>query len=311
MDESSVREALRRAMSDAEPPLGSLISSSLQAAARLRRRRRLQLASAGAAAVAVLAGGIPAAVIAGRTPATSGSSTHSTASAHASSPATAAPQPPQGFRLVRPVVPAQVHDGPYVYATGQSVGQLILDLLPHGSRVVPGSTFYAEGTVKPSACPPALVCLPMGQITVQAGGVSSRLYLDVDGRQAAPLTTCADDGEDNISCRLYQLPGRVAVQEDLEGNDTLADGRTEGVPVGGNGFMANQFWCGAAVQRAGGSEVSIEEDPIRVGGSRPGFALTEGQLVQLAADPRWGVTMSASFVRAARHLRVPGVKLAD
>ncbi len=299
MDQAAVREVMHQTSTAGEPPLGSLIRDSLQTGLRMRRRRRLQIAGAGAAAIAVLAGGIPAAVGAARTSAASGSTARSTATAQGTSPAARAPQPPQGFRLVRPVVPAQVRRGPYLDTTGQSAGQLILDLLPHGSSVVPGSTFYAQGTDN-STCRRGLACLPSGQLTVRAGGVSSLLFLQVSGKHE-PLTTCADDGEnsilDNISCRLYQLPGRVAVQE------YLADIK------GSHGFTAEGPWFGVAVQRAGYSQVSVTQEPVRVAGSRPGFALTEDQLVRLAADPRWGVRMPASFVLAARPLHLPGVKL--
>lgn len=71
-------------------------------------------------------------MIAAGVPALSGKLSH----AGAANPAAVSPagKLPGGFRLVTPVVPAQIRRGPYVQDTRRAVAQLMLDGLPraHG-----------------------------------------------------------------------------------------------------------------------------------------------------------------------------------
>jgi hypothetical protein len=126
MDEMAVRAALRRVVAADEPPVGALVGEALRAGLRLRRRRRLQAAGACLAAVTAVAAGVPAVVALGQAPPAGTSAS----SAGGGPGQRVHVRLPAGFRMVSPVVPAQIPAGLQVRATTRSVASLLLAVLP-------------------------------------------------------------------------------------------------------------------------------------------------------------------------------------
>jgi hypothetical protein len=279
MDEMAVRAALRRVVAADEPPVGALVGEALRAGLRLRRRRRLQAAGACLAAVTAVAAGVPAVVALGQVP---------SAGTSASS-AGGGPGPrvhvrlPAGFRMVSPVVPAQIPAGLQVRATTRSVASLLLAVLPAHQQ----TSYLAAGSQQDRSV--------VASVDVQTGQASGSVQVQMGQPDGSRLQSCAAaraaDGA-IIGCQDYPAAGGTEVQELV-----IAAGLGSGNRVA-EGFS---YVFAATVRRTDGVSVLVQASNFVPGpASLP--PLTMAQVVTAAADPRWSWAMNSAFVAHAQRL---------
>jgi hypothetical protein len=296
MEETSVRALLSCAAKGDEPPLGSLVADSLSAGVRMRRRRTAMFAGGGLVIAALLAVGIPAlsgtaaqprSGTAAVAPAAGRTSSPSPAGAIGSRPHRPAVQPPAGYDLVTPSVPAQVSGGDQVPITRQAVGQLLLDQLPPGSTVVPGTlgaTLHDAG-------------MAAAQVDIRTSRGLGTMSVEMTKAHSGRVS-CGKAGS-SLACKSYTLPGGITVQESITGQHDSTAGHIPAYQL--------TVW----VRRATGVTVMIEATNYSLSATTPtqhtwpGTTLTVRQAIRVAADPRWAWTMTSTFVQAARHLPLP------
>jgi hypothetical protein len=279
---------LRRAMEADEPLIRpGIIGGALRDARRIRRRRRL----AAAGAVAVIG---PAAIVGGTVldrPAGHSLPVASAGPARigaAPQPALAEPSPAvrttisarTRYPFVRPARPASVSETDPVPITAQSLGQLLIDVLPAGATYS-----GVMATVGVTTRQTGLSLANFDQVTTVHGAGSVSVQL-IRASQAGPEFNCgvAPAGE---SCVTYRPGAGVEVNETVI-NDAWEIGST---------------MLAVTVFRPGTGVISIEENTgIDEPATKP--PLTLGQLVRAALDPRWGFTIGKAFRQQASRLQV-------
>jgi hypothetical protein len=284
---AAVRAVLQRAMAGDEPPIRpGIIGGALQNARRTRRGRRLAAASA----VAVIG---PAALV-GMTamhrvagPAlpdlNAGPARISVAQPAAARSEAEVRQTIVAARtrypFVRPARPVTKSQADPVPITAQSLGQLLIDVLPAGA-----SYSQVMASVWTGANETRLSLANFDEVTTAQGAGSVSVQL-IRASKAGPEFGCgaAPAGE---SCATYRLGG-------VEVNETVINDAWE---VGATMLAVTVF-------RPGTGLISIEEGTgIDTPGIRP--PLTLGQLVRAALDPRWGFTIGKAFLARASRLQV-------
>jgi hypothetical protein len=293
MQEATFKDLLEQAMAGQEPPIGRGLLGGAVRAARVARRRRLAArVVAVAAAVPALAFGVPAVVgalaqvthhhgpsLAGEVPAkkkTSGQATHQ---------ATARETGPM---FVKPTLPATSPEPNPVPITNQSLGQLLIDDLPAGAH-----TSQIEAGINPAGSQPGQAPTAsetahawLNDVTTPIGSGLVQADMTAVGQTPSDFG-CA--GLDRSSCREYNLPGGILVDEH---------------------YMGLLF---VDVFRPGVAELTISEADSAMAAGSPtskGMPLTVSQVLKIALDSRWRWTISQSFVQHASHLRVAALDTA-
>lgn len=294
MNETTFRDLLHQAMAGAEPSAGPhIIGGAVRAARRTRRRRWAVGLGVAAVVVPSLALGVPAALGAlapavhdsrpGLAPAAGGGAAkHSQAKvAETPSPsATPGPTAPPGmaFLFQRPHRLAGSPDVSPVPITSQSVGQLLIDDLPAGTRQ---SQIQADSDFNGSGVAYAY----FSNVRTSAGaGLLQATMMRVGAR---PVDFGC--GHDSSTCHDYRLPGGVVVSEQYQ------------VPTA-TGLMLD-----VSVFRPNVAEFNIGEANFAEAARSPdtkGLPLTIGQILTIALDSRWQFTISQSFVQQASGLHI-------
>jgi hypothetical protein len=277
MNETAIRELLQQAMAEAEPPPGPHIIGGAVRAAR-RTRRRHWAAGIGAAAIIVpgLALGVPAVVGALSQAAPAGHARIVPAAvgaprAHTKGHARTPSAIPMVFQ--RPAGLVSTPEVNPVPITSQSVGQLLIDDLPAGTRT---SQIQADKNFSGTGVAYAYfnnVSTPIGAGLLQATMMRAGSRPFNFGCVPAFGNTCRD----------YTLPGGVVVEEHYEST-----------------FAVSVF-------RPNVAEINIDEANFAEAAGSPetkGMPLTIGQLLKIALDGRWQFTISQSFVQHASGLHI-------
>ena len=280
MNETTVRDLLHQAMAGAEPPPGPhIIGGAVRAARRTRRRHWAAGICAAAAILPGLALGVPAAVGA-LSPAAPGGHVRIVPAAggahraHAARRAIARARTPSADAMVfqRPAGLVSTPEVNPVPITSQSVGQLLIDDLPAGTRT---SQIQADSNFNGTGVAYAY----FNEITTRIGAGLLQATMMRAGSTPRDFG-CAGLGK---ICRAYRLPGGVVVEESYEAGLDIS------------------------IFRPNVAEFSISEDNVaEAAGSRPskGMPLTIGQLLKIVLDGRWQFTISQSFVQQASPLHI-------
>lgn len=280
---AACRQAIYTAMVGDEPLIRpGIIGGALRDARRIRRRRRVAGAGALAAIVPALVIGITAVRHGpGAGPVYRGGS-------FAAAPARpmAAPSrtvtPAHQYPFVRPARPATTSGDNPVPITAQSLGELLIDVLPAGA-----SHSQVMASVGAAASETRLSLANFDEVTTARGTGSVTVQL-IRRSKPGPEFDCGAEpaGE---SCATYRLGG-------IEVNETvIASSESEGTMLA------------VTVFRPGTGLISIEENSTAAFGAAFGGALpplTLRQLVRAALDPRWGFTISKAFLATASRLQV-------
>jgi hypothetical protein len=269
-----IRDQLGRELAQAAaPPLGSLVADAMATGVRTRRRRRYAVAASGLAALSIMvAAGVflsgrpvgPTAVIPGA--------------------ATSAPPPsrhPKAAPETTPPVPVPVPAG-HRATTGEAVAALLAELLPVDGDLS-AVDLYVDTNV---AAASLLFDDGRGRATVSAG-VADRpadYGPTVSGMQCPP-----DD--DGFVCEHEVLPGGLEVRVLTLGPYDCTDAKCGIINVR------------VELARPDGVHVMVDAYNGPMGGGRPptrdAVLLDADEMLTIARDPRWGLTMEASFVDAA------------
>jgi hypothetical protein len=312
MNETSVKDLLRQAMAGDEPPVSPQIVGGAVRAARSARRRQVAGAIVAVAAIAPgLAFGVPAIAhalappAAGQhgyvlTPAADSGSSHAKKYDRVRStpkrakkgqppPASNAPKKSRSgssqytFLQPKQLIPAnEVNPVPI---TSQSVGQLLLDDLPAAAQP---SQIEANANANPSAA--TQVAMAWLEDVKSALG-SGEVQATVMGVGSTPFDFGCGSGKPDGSCRAYDLPGGVKVAESYSTNN--ASGRWVMLMV--------------SVFRPNVAEFNVSETNSAMAAGSPvskAMPLTLSQMLRIALDSRWQLTISQSFVQQASGLQV-------
>ena len=181
---------------------------------------------------------------------------------------------------MRPGLPAAASEVDPVPITAQSLGQLLIDVLPAGA-----THSQVMASVGASANETGLSLANFDDVTTSYGAGSVSVQLIRASKPGSEFGCgAAPAGE---SCVTYRLGGGVEV------NETVVDDDWE---IGSTMLAVTVF-------RPGTGLISIEENTgIDTGSTRP--PLTLGQLVRAALDPRWGFTIGKAFLQRASQLQV-------
>jgi hypothetical protein len=277
-----IRDQLARELAEAKaPPLGSLVTDALTRGRRHRRRRRFAVAGSGLVVMAVL---VAAGVVFAGQPSGGGSGL---VPGEAASPATTPPDragpdkaPPTTTPADPPVIPAG-----HKATTGAAVVALLLDLLPPGGGISEVEHF-------------------------EEAGVASGGFLYDDGRGAATVSAGVADrpagyGTEvrGLECPAADSDGFTCESRDLTGG-LVARVMTMG-PYGGD---CSDTKCGiqnvrVELGRADGVYVTVDSYNGPFGrnraATRESTLLDVEEMLAIARDPRWGLSMPASFVDSA------------
>jgi hypothetical protein len=282
MSETTVRDVLHEAMTGDEPPIRpGLLGEVVGKAGRAQRRRVLASCGAAAAGVALLALGIPA--VSGAL-APSGTARPGAPALVPSAAQTArSPLSPRPTRhglvrvslqpFVAPKALRPVADPDPVAITRRSFGQVLVDDMPAGVRL---------GRVQVSSEQQIRHEFAQALVTVTSakgsGFVTAQMY-----RVAAPDHSMQCSWQpDPRTCRQYRLAGDVRVSEiQTIGYDTKAGGSDIEVGVFRDGV---EIW------------IDVADYPVAGGAPTGAIPLTMSEIVRAALDPRWGYTISKSFV---------------
>jgi hypothetical protein len=294
MNETSVKDLLRQAMAGDEPPVSPQIVGGAVRAARSARRRQVAGAIVAVAAIAPgLAFGVPAIAhalappAAGQhgyvlTPAAESGSSHAKKYDRVRTvPNSARLQ----FAFERPKLPTAAAEVNPVPITSQSVGQLLLDDLPTAAQP---SQIEANANANPSAA--TQVAMAWLEDVKSALG-SGEVQATVMGVGSTPFDFGCGSGKPDGSCRAYDLPGGVKVAESYSTND--ASGRWVMLMV--------------SVFRPNVAEFTVSETNSAMAAGSPvskAMPLTLSQMLRIALDSRWQLTISQSFVQQASGLQV-------
>jgi hypothetical protein len=285
---AAVRAVLQRAMAGDEPPIRpGIIGGAVRDARRARRWRLLAAASA----VAVIG---PAAVIGlSAIPGPAGAALPALNAGpvriSAARPAAVRPEPEvrqttvtvrTRYAFVRPARPEAAAEADPEPITAQSLGQLLIDVLPAGAR-------YSEvmASVGGGGNATGLSLANFDEVTTARGAGSVSVQL-IRASKPGPVFDCGvtSVGE---GCTTYRLGGGIEVNETVF-NDEWEIGST---------------MLAVTVFRPAAGLISIEEGTgIDSPGTRP--PLTLGQMVRAALDPRWGFTIGRAFLQQASQLQV-------
>ncbi len=306
MNETAVHDLLRQAMTGEEPPIANdLVAGAVRAARKARRRRLAAVIVPAAAIVPALAFGVPAVAhtlvpaapvqhgialspgAAGSGQAKHVGKAHATKKSQGQAAQSHASPPANSYIPIRPVLPAGRSEVDPVPITSQSVGQLLIDDLPAGAHL---NQLMANADA--SAGDPTSV----GQLAVAefndvttafgSGSVQANLLHYTTGFFGQVCPTTNAQGE---RCVIYHLAGGVEVAEDVSTDDS--------------GLQQ----LDVTVFRPGIANIDISEINAAMAAGSPQSAhmpLTMAQIVAVALDPRWGFTMSQSFVQQASGLQV-------
>jgi hypothetical protein len=186
------------------------------------------------------------------------------------------------YPLARPVRPESTSVDDPVPITAQSLGQLLIDVLPAGA-----SHSQVMASVDADASETRLSLANFDEVTTAQGTGSVTVQL-IRASKPGPEFACGAEpaGE---SCTAYHIGG-VVVNE------------TEITSWASEGTM-----LAVTVFRPGIGLISIEENSTSVYATAAGDALpplTLSQLVRAALDPRWGFTISKAFLATASRLQV-------
>lgn len=178
----------------------------------------------------------------------------------------------------RPRLPATWPDANPVPITSQSLGQLLIDDLPHGAHMsqIEANDNFVGGA--PQAYRSAYVW--SNQVTTPGGSGKVEVSMITAGQKPFDFG-CAGMG--SVPCRQYSLPGGIQVVEMFDGMPS------------------------AAVFRPGVAEITISESnaaKITFSPTTKNNPLTMGQMLKIALDSRWQFTISQAFVQAASGLYV-------
>jgi len=183
-------------------------------------------------------------------------------------------------RPVRPAKPLTVSEADPVPITAQSLGQLLIAVLPAGAShsEVMASTGAGSG-------PTGLALANFDVVTTRHGSGSVSVQLIRAGTPGSMFDCGAVPAGE--SCVTYHLGSGVEV------NETVIDDAWE---IGSTMLAVTVF-------RHGTGLISIEENTgIDTPATRP--PLTLSQLVRAALDPRWGFTIGRAFALKASGLAV-------
>jgi hypothetical protein len=275
-----IRDRIVRELAETgPPPLGSLVADALARGVRLRRRRWYTVLASGLAALAVM---VSAGVLLAGRP-VGGLS----APGAAASPTAEVPKVERSEPAASPTPAALVIPPGHRATTGEAVIALLIDLLPPGgeisevdfwgdSGVASGGFVYDDGR---------------GAATVSAG-VADR---PTDYGSTVTGMGCPTDAPD-MPCEYSVRPDgielrvlRLGPYDCTDAKCSIQDLRVE-------------------IRRPDGVYVMVDSFNGPFGGGRPATRdetlLDLDQMLAIARDPRWGLTMEASFVDAAPR-RIP------
>jgi hypothetical protein len=290
MNETSLKDLMDQAMTAGEPPLGAdLLGGAVRGARRTRRRQVAGVIAAVAAITPAVIFGLPALTSAlGSLPPGHGTGVVAPGH-HRKGPRVSyrirdylSLATPGRVDFVHPKLPPAVHEADPVPITIQSMGQLLIDDMPPGARYrgVSG-TLHEAGANHPDV-------VVLGQVrTAQgSGSVISELYKAASPDQNFSCSTIVF-----VNCTTYTLRGGVEVAEAV----------TTGQNTGGTMQMQQ-----VSVFRPGMGVFYILEQSFGSSKSKttPRLPLTLAQMVKAVLDPRWGLTISRSFVQQASGLHV-------
>jgi hypothetical protein len=266
-----IRDQLARELAAAgAPPLGSLVTDAMTVGRRARLRRRYAVVGCGLAALVVLVAG--GAVVGGR-PSGGG---------FAPAAASSAPPEPTPVPTATPTDDAPAIPAGHKATTGAAVVALLLDLLPPGGDISEVEHY-------------------------EEAGVASGGFLYDDGRGAASVSAGVADHPADYGAEADGF----ACPPDAEGftcqSTTLGRGLTARVLVMGPYGCADTK-CGlrnlrVEVRRLDGVYVIVDSYNGPFGRNRAptrdDTLLDVDEMLAIAGDPRWGMSMPASFVDRA------------
>lgn len=281
--EAACRQAIYNGMAGDEPLIRpGIIGGALRDARRIRRRRRLAGAGALAAFVPALVFGMTALHHA---PAYRGQSYAIGAERGQARPMVTPSRtllPAHQSPFVRPDWSAAPDLDDPVPITAQSLGELLIDVLPAGA-----GHSQVMASVNAAGSESGLSLANFDEVTTSQGTGAVTVQL-IRASEPGPEFECGAEptGE---SCATYRVGG-------VEVNETVIDS-----------WAAEGTMLAVTVFRPGTGLISIEENSTSVSGTAAGDALpplTLSQLVRAALDPRWGFTVDRDFLTKASALQV-------